>query len=67
MKKDIIIRNSVKCSKCGDIIESKHRHDFKVCKCHSIAVDGGHEYLKRVGELDNIIDLSEVEYVEIEN
>lgn len=33
----------------GDVIESETRHDFKWCKCKSVAVDGGHDYLKRVG------------------
>ena len=54
-----IITNKVKCKKCGDIIESKHRHDFKYCKCGSIAVDGGHDYLRRIGSLEDYIELSE--------
>jgi tRNA(Ile2) C34 agmatinyltransferase TiaS len=45
-----IIRNSVKCHKCNEEIESKHRHDFRWCKCQNIAVDGGKEYLRRAGE-----------------
>ena len=43
-----IIRNSAKCLGCGDEIESKHRHDFKWCKCGSLAVDGGKDYTRRV-------------------
>ncbi len=39
MKK--IIRNRIKCKKCGEIIESTSRHDFKFCKCGAVAVDGG--------------------------
>lgn len=39
--------NKAKCRKCGDIIESKHVHDYVSCKCGAIAVDGGHYYLKR--------------------
>ena len=38
----------IKCKKCGDIIESKHRHDFVVCKCKSCYVDGGNDY-SRIG------------------
>jgi DNA polymerase elongation subunit (family B) len=53
-----IIRNSAKCRKCEDEIESKYRWDFKWCKCGAIAVDGGKDYLKRVGELENIIETS---------
>lgn len=28
-----LIRNRAKCRNCGDIIESKHRHDFVSCSC----------------------------------
>lgn len=41
-------RNRVKCKKCGDIIESKHRYDFVRCKCSAIFVDGGQDY-QRLG------------------
>lgn len=44
----MIIRNMVKCNHCGDIIESRHRHDFVFCSCGRVAVDGGHAYLRRV-------------------
>ena len=53
--------NKVKCLVCGDIIESKSRHDFKWCSCGNIAVDGGREYLRRVGDLQKYEDLSEYE------
>lgn len=36
--------NKVRCKKCNDIIESKHVHDRKECKCGTIYVDGGTEY-----------------------
>jgi len=44
-----ILQNQVRCNKCGDEPYSAHRHDFKYCKCGSIAVDGGMSYLRRVG------------------
>lgn len=56
-----ILVNKIQCKKCKDIIESKHVHDFKWCVCKSIAVDGGLEYLRRVGNLEDIIELSEFE------
>ena len=60
-----IIRNRAKCLKCGDIIESKYRHDFVRCKCDAIFVDGGHDYLRRGGKsLDDIEELSEEEEIE---
>lgn len=58
LKKTRIIANRVRCKKCDFVIESKHRHDFVWCQCHSIAVDGGREYLKRVGNSENIEELS---------
>jgi hypothetical protein len=56
-----IIRNSIRCRKCGDEIVSTHRHDFRWCSCGSVAVDGGRAYLKRVGDLDGWEDTSIVE------
>lgn len=56
-----IKRNAARCEHCGDVIESKHQHDFVVCSCyedescydpysnkqiHGIFVDGGHQYLR---------------------
>lgn len=58
-----IIVNKAKCKKCGDIIESKEVNDFKRCTCGSIAIDGGQEYIKRVGNKDDIIELSKVENI----
>lgn len=42
-----ILRNRIKCNKCGDVIESKSVHDYVECSCGSVSVDGGHDYLKR--------------------
>ena len=64
MKK--IIVNKIKCNKCGDIIESTHRHDFKFCKCGAVAVDGGYDYLRRFGDLDSYEDLSVTEEIELD-
>jgi len=54
-----IVRNSAKCRKCGDEIESRSVHDFVYCSCGAIFVDGGREYLRRGGaSLDDIEDTS---------
>jgi len=55
--------NKIKCNKCGDIIESTHRYDFKYCKCGTVAVDGGKDYLKRcfINSSDDFTELSECE------
>jgi len=39
--------NKAQCLLCGDVIESKHRHDFVECKCGNVFVDGGKDYLRR--------------------
>lgn len=54
----MIIQNMAKCKKCGDEIFSKNKHDFVSCKCGSISVDGGMEYIRRVGNPENIEDMS---------
>ena len=59
-----IIRNAIRCKKCGDIIESKSVHDFKFCSCGSCAVDGGDDYLRRCGNLGDWEEMSEAEKVE---
>lgn len=55
-----IIHNRLRCKKCGDIIESFSVHDLKYCKCGAIFVDGGREYARYGGELEDIEDLSEI-------
>ena len=46
-----IIRNAIRCKKCGEVIKSETVHDFKFCSCGSCAVDGGHDYLRvRIGK-----------------
>lgn len=59
-----IIRNAIRCLKCGDVIESTSVHDFKFCSCGACAVDGGHDYLRRVGNLEDWEDVSEVKQEE---
>lgn len=58
-----IIANKARCDKCGDVIESKHRHDWVQCSCRSLFVDGGLAYLRRGGSLDAYTELSEYEVV----
>jgi hypothetical protein len=54
----MIVQNAVNCLSCGDLIVSKHRHDFVTCTCGAVSVDGGQEYLRRVGDFANSVDLS---------
>lgn len=66
MKENLILKNAIRCKKCGDVIVSKSRHDFKFCKCGACAVDGGHDYLRRVGDPDFWEDASIIEEVVVE-
>ena len=54
----MIIENVVTCMACGDRIFSRHRHDFVTCTCGAVSVDGGQEYLRRVGDFSNALDHS---------
>lgn len=68
MKK--LIRNAIRCNNCKDIIESKHTHDFKFCKCGMVGIDGGLNYTRRIfkNSPNDFTDLSEwreVEEIEI--
>ena len=58
MEKMVCIQNEAQCAKCGQIIFSRHRHDFVSCKCRAISVDGGLEYRRYVGDFASIIDRS---------
>ena len=55
----VVVLNKCQCARCLDIIESRHRHDFVQCSCGAIFTDGGTEYIRRGGEIENIIDMSE--------
>ena len=37
---------AVECSKCGDIIYSRDRHDYHRCSCGEISIDGGFDYAR---------------------
>jgi len=62
MKKEPkILENKAQCRHCKDIIISTHRHDFVRCSCRKIAVDGGNDYLRRMGNFGDVIELSTYE------
>ena len=50
-KMEKIVRNRARCTKCNEIIESKHQHDFVWCKCSTVFVDGGKSYWRAGGDL----------------
>ena len=52
-----LLKNEVyglRCKKCTDTIYSRHRHDFRYCKCKAIAIDGGRDYIRMVGESNDM-------------
>lgn len=51
-----IVQNEIQCRLCNSIIYSAHRHDYRSCRCGAVAVDGGMDYLRRVGDPENIIE-----------
>ena len=53
-----IICNKIQCVHCKEIIESYSEHDFKMCQCGACGVDGGHDYLKRIGNPEDYVELS---------
>ena len=57
-KKEKIISNIIKCKKCGDIIESKSTNEYKRCSCGAVAIDGGKDYLKRIGNEEDYEEMS---------
>jgi MinD superfamily P-loop ATPase len=57
-KRSVVVSNQVRCKKCNDTPYSANRHDFKYCKCGAIAVDGGMDYLKRVGDIKACEEMS---------
>lgn len=57
-----IIKNAIRCNRCGDEIESKSTHDFVTCSCGACSADGGHECLRRcAASVDEFTDISIVE------
>lgn len=58
MSQTKILSNEAKCGVCGEVITSTHRHDFVTCTCGNLSVDGGLDYLKRCGNLDDYVELS---------
>ena len=57
--------SKVKCLACGEVLESKHRHDFVMCKCkNETFVDGGTEYMRAGGINMSLVKVVNEEYAE---
>ena len=42
----------IKCTECGDVIQSMYRHDFVRCSCGATFVDGGDAYTRCGGKFE---------------
>ena len=54
----MILSNQARCTECEDAPYSAHVNDFQHCKCGAMAVDGGMEYLRRLGDPTKIQEMS---------
>lgn len=54
----MIISNQAYCKVCGDAPFSAGRNDLQYCYCENLAVDGGTEYLKRIGDEDHYNEMA---------
>ena len=41
--------NKAKCRHCGDIVHSKHRHDFVTCKCFNDSAEAVRRFQEQMG------------------
>ena len=55
-----MVLNSSKCTICGTVLKSLHRHDFVGCKCEGegkVFIDGGNAYKRSVGAFKQLLNL----------
>tara|TARA_Y100000310_G_scaffold328236_1_gene396052 strand:- start:190 stop:924 length:735 start_codon:yes stop_codon:yes gene_type:complete len=53
-----ILSNKIHCRACLDVVESRHRHDCRMCSCGAVGADGGRAYLRRLGDVEDYEELS---------
>jgi len=46
--------NAIICKLCGDMLVSEYTHDFKLCSCKAVGIDGGLSYTRLIGSIDNM-------------
>jgi hypothetical protein len=54
----MILRNQIRCHKCKDEPCSTERQELVMCECGAVGVDGGIDYLKRIGDPADMKDIS---------
>lgn len=51
----MLVRNAIYCKTCNDTIETTDIHDYKLCSCGSIGIDGGLFTGHRIiGDISNV-------------
>lgn len=53
-----LILNKIKCNHCNDEITSYSQHDFQMCSCKRVGIDGGLSYRRFTGKDENYTDLA---------
>lgn len=59
-----LVYSTATCKKCGDVLVSRHRHDYVMCTCdNKTMLDGGTDY-QRYGGVDlDLVDTSASVYL----
>lgn len=52
-----MVVSAIRCKLCGDVVYSRARHDFRECTCGSSFIDGGREYLRYGGSVEEIVQI----------
>jgi len=59
-----IVYSTATCKKCGDVLVSRHRHDYVMCTCdNKTMLDGGTDYQRYGGADLDLVDLSGTVYI----
>jgi len=53
-----MVINAIQCKDCLSVIFSRARHDFRWCECKTVAIDGGQDYTKLVGNANQFLHLT---------
>jgi hypothetical protein len=60
-------RHAIYCKKCCEIIESSSEHDYRVCYCGCVAIDGGISPGNRIIGSKNNMEQRSIFIANIEN
>ena len=69
----LLIKNSIKCLECNEVLVSTYRHHFSMCNCPNKAfTDGGNSYqrwgasdLSKIEDKSNYLYLTDEEYEDL--